>query len=161
MAGRPFITVRCPSCGSNDVEMDRPGHYRCDHCESLFLHQDAKQDTNKPVVASGPPPGAGGSSAILRGALLVGALGAGVAVYATMAASEPDPPPPPPEPVSSGHEIREANVERMKAAAAERDAQRAALAEAEPEPERSEPRNVDEILDPDLVTHEPEPSRRS
>ena len=133
--------------------MDRPGHYRCDHCESLFLHQDTK----KPRVASGVPVGGGRASPIIGVAMIVGVLGAGVAIYATVTESQPDPEPPTPS--SAADDIRKANAERMKAVAAEREARRAATVQTKPEPEPEDraPRSVDEILDPDLITSEPEP----
>jgi len=134
--------------------MDRPGHYRCDHCGSLFVHQDAKKagGTGRSLSADGRP-----AKPIIGGAVLLVAV-AVVASLFLVTESDPEPPSPPaPKVTSSGHEVREANAAKMEAAAAEREAAAAAAAEQpEPKPD-AVPDNVDHILNPELVTAAPEP----
>lgn len=56
MAGLPFVTVRCPSCGSVNVEADKPKHYRCTHCESLFIHNPVSAFFRPQNWRRPPPP---------------------------------------------------------------------------------------------------------
>lgn len=38
---RPFVPVRCPSCGSGDVGPEGGQGYRCTHCETTFIPNPA------------------------------------------------------------------------------------------------------------------------
>jgi hypothetical protein len=53
----PFVTIRCPSCGSGDVRALEHGRYACVHCQSSFLYTGARVAR----VADPASPGSGGA----------------------------------------------------------------------------------------------------
>ncbi len=75
----PFVTIRCPACGSTDVASRGAQQYGCRHCGSSFLYTGAPQQPQQP-----PPtvlrrrttvPGAGAKIGLaVGGVAVVGAL---------------------------------------------------------------------------------------
>lgn len=64
MDPQPFITIRCPSCGSGDVRALEAGRFACGHCQSSFLYTGGP----RLVRPDGPRPAA---SAATGGVLVV------------------------------------------------------------------------------------------
>lgn len=125
--------------------MERPQHYRCRHCGSLFVHY-GKQPSTQTTHASTTTPSSSARFGLVLG-LGVMTLGIAAVVWRAVA-SAPEFSPPPvatTTPSASDHRVREANMAAMKEAAR---AQREAAARPEPMSE-SEP----------MSEPEPEPIR--
>jgi hypothetical protein len=64
----PFVTIRCPSCGSGDVRALEHGRFACGHCQSSFLYTGGR-------VARGPdrepPPSSGAALVVIVSIVLL------------------------------------------------------------------------------------------
>ena len=79
MKAQPFVTIRCPACGSADVRAQAAGRFSCQHCQSSFLYAGTGGAANL-NAGSGD---LGGRQAVTRSAaLLVTVVGLVIAVFA-------------------------------------------------------------------------------
>lgn len=71
MQPAPFVTIRCPACGSADARPQGGDRYRCTHCNSNFLYTG--QATPSPVVHAPARPGSA-APAIVGAVALLGSV---------------------------------------------------------------------------------------
>jgi hypothetical protein len=71
MPPAPFVTIRCPACGSADARPQGGDRYRCTHCNSNFLYTG--QARPSPVVHAPARPGSA-APAIVGAVALLGGL---------------------------------------------------------------------------------------
>ncbi len=77
---QPFVTIRCPACGSADVRAQAAGRFSCQHCQSSFLYAGTTGGGSNLNAGSGD---LGGQQAVTRSAaLLVTVVGLVIAVFA-------------------------------------------------------------------------------
>ena len=69
MSAPPFVTIRCPACGSADVRPQAAGRFACQYCQSNFLYTGA-DDNPGPAPSFGPSSG-GRPVAVARSAAVL------------------------------------------------------------------------------------------
>jgi hypothetical protein len=95
--------IKCPSCGASDYEKIDETHYRCNFCESSFILEEKKKQTDineflkqfgrqtatqRPAAASAVGSAKGARSIVFAVSMVIAALGIGIAVFVNSTVNE-------------------------------------------------------------------------